>query len=78
MDTPDSTYDGGNNGGPEKLESMKEIQRVAKKNSWHIFDTDIPFSRGFPKMMRGDFSYLGNAYEFDYFAREFYERLYRK
>ena len=71
-----TTYDGGNNGGPEKWKSMEEVQRVAKKNSWHIFAAEIPFSRGFPKMMRGNFSYLGNTYQFDSFARKFYKRLY--
>ena len=25
-------------------------------------------------MMRGDFSYLGDAYMFDYFAEEFFEK----
>ena len=68
-------YDGGNNGGPEKLRSQLEIAREAAKNSWHIFDEQIPFSRGFPKMMRGDFSYPGNAATFSRFANEFFTKV---
>src|SRR4051812_48926307 len=44
----------GNRGGPEKRRSMEDIREEARKNSWHIFGNEIPFSRGFPKIMRGD------------------------
>ena len=73
-----ATYDGGNDGGPEKEESMKDIRRVAKKNCWHIFDTEVPFSRGFPKMMRGNFSHLGNAEPFYYRKHELYDKFYER
>ncbi len=56
-----SFYHGGNDGGPEKDRAMKEIKNEADKNGWHIFCIQIPHSRGFPKIMRGDFTYLGNA-----------------
>src|SRR5690606_12222 len=52
-------YDGGNNGGPEKARSLRDIRKDAKKNGWKVFKNEIPFSRGFPKMMRGDYNYLG-------------------
>lgn len=68
-------YDGGNNGGPEKAKSLREIKVEAKKNGWHIFKDEIPFSRGFPKRMRGDSSYSGNSYMFDSFAYDFFKRL---
>lgn len=35
-----------------------------------IPDNEIPFSRGFPKMMRGDYRHIGNADMFYYFERE--------
>lgn len=64
-------YDGGNNGGPEKWRAMNEIRAEASNNSWPIFQQQIPFSRGFPKLMRGDYSYSGNAWQFRYFAEEY-------
>lgn len=62
--------------GPEQRRSMVEIRDEAKKNGWCIFKNKIPYSRGFPKMMRGDYSYSGNApKKFNRFAKEFFERL---
>lgn len=54
-------YDGSNKGGPEKERSIAEIRTEAVKNDWHVFRNEIPHSRGFPKMMRGDFRWLGSA-----------------
>ncbi|MGO6783313.1 ParA family protein [Rhizobium ruizarguesonis] len=68
-------YDGGNNGGPEKIRAMADIRAEAAKNNWPIFKTEIPFSRGFPKIMRGDHSYSGNATMFPYFAKEFFKSI---
>jgi len=68
-------YDGGNNGGPEKVRALKEIRAEAANNKWHVFENEIPFSRGFPKLMRGDNSYSGNADMFYQFADEFYNRI---
>jgi chromosome partitioning protein len=68
-------YDGGNNGGPEKWRAMHEIRTEANNNGWLIFEHEIPFSRGFPKLMRGDYSYQGNAWQFQYFATEFLNTL---
>ena len=65
----------GNRGGPERKRSILEISIAAKKNGWHIFENQLPFSRGFPKMMRGDYSYLGDARDFDLFAEEFFSKL---
>ena len=65
----------GNRGGPERKRSIREIDGAAKKNGWHIFENQIPFSRGFPKMMRGDYTHLGDAYLFYDFASEFFQRL---
>lgn len=68
-------YDGGNNGGPEKTRAMSEVREESKKNSWPIYKHQMPHSRGFPKMMRGDNSYPGNATQFGYFANEFFASL---
>jgi len=50
--------------------AIAEITEEAAKHYWRIFDTQIPFSRGFPKMMRGDYRWLGNASDFSDFAEE--------
>ena len=68
-------YDGGNNGGPEKHRAIREIRAEAAANGWHVFEREIPFSRGFPKLMRGGNSYSGNAEMFYQFANEFFDRL---
>lgn len=65
-------YDGGNNGGPEKERAIKEIRKECGKNGWPVFRNELPHSRGFPKMMRGDYSYPGNAEYFFKFADEFF------
>ena len=65
-------HDGGNKGGPERERALGEIRREARSNGWHIFENEIPFSRGFPKMMRGNFNHLRNALLFRNFASEFF------
>jgi chromosome partitioning protein len=65
-------YDGGNNGGPEKARALTEIRTEALKNRWPIYENEILHSRGFPKIMRGDNSYQGNAQYFRTFANEFF------
>jgi chromosome partitioning protein len=68
-------YDGGNNGGPEKIRAMKEIKTESKKNGWPVYSNEIFHSRGFPKIMRGDYSYPGNAQYFFTFADEFFRSI---
>ena len=68
-------YDGGNDGGPEKRQSMKDIRTEAAANGWKLFRHELPHSRGFPKRMRGDYRSPGNAVRFSLFAREFFRRL---
>lgn len=65
----------GNHGGPERLRCVGEIKDESENNRWHVFENEIPFSRGFPKQMRGDFSHPGDALLFRYFAKEFFDRL---
>jgi len=66
-------YNGGNDGGPEKARAMLEIRTESKRNGWPIYRTQIMHSRGFPKLMRGDYSYPGNAQYFFQFADEFFK-----
>jgi chromosome partitioning protein len=68
-------YSGGNDGGPEKRRALREIRRDAAMNEWTIYKNQIPHSRGFPKMMRGDYSYRGNAVQYTRFAKEFFDSL---
>lgn len=68
-------YDGGNNGGPEKERAMKEIKVESKKNGWPIYEHEIYHSRGFPKIMRGDYNYPGNAQYVFTFADEFFRSI---
>ena len=65
----------GNSGGPERERSLREIRDAARTNGWHIFERQLPLSRGFPKMMRGDFNHLGDAPRYSLFAEEFFQRL---
>ncbi|MGX1499008.1 chromosome partitioning protein [Labrenzia sp. MBR-25] len=68
-------YHGGNDGGPEKGRAMKEITDECRKNGWHIFSHQMYHSRGYPKLMRGDYSHSGDAGLFWTVAREIYEHL---
>ena len=70
-----ATYDGGNDGGPEKSKAMSDIKREAKENEGDMFNNQIVYSRGFPKIMRGDYSWPGDAlWRFSIFAGEFFDR----
>lgn len=61
---------------PERITSLEEIRDETEKNGWYVFRNRLRYSRGFPKMMRGDWSYLGDARKiFLEFDQEFFERL---
>lgn len=68
-------YHGGNDGGPEKERAMRAIQEECRKNKWHVFSRQMYHSRGYPKLMRGDYSYPGDAALFWTFADEFFDHL---
>ena len=57
----DATYRGNNDGGPERRRAMDEIREEATRNGWRIFENQITYSRGFPKLMRGDTNYPGDS-----------------
>lgn len=63
-------------GGLEKGRAILEIEAAAQNKNWHIFTNEIPYSLGFPKMMRGDYKHLGKAkWRFNLFAKEFFKKL---
>ena len=71
-----STYHySGNQGGPERTRALSELVEEARQNNWRVFENQIPLSRGFPKMMRGDFSHPGDAPLFNHFAKEFFDTI---
>lgn len=73
------TYTSGNKGGPETQTAMEDISNEAEQSGWHIFRNQLRFSRGFPKMMRGNYRDLGYArHYFNRFAEEFFGKLYPK
>ena len=69
-------YDGGNDGGPEKERALTDIYSDSEQNGWYIFRNQLPHSRGYPKLMRGDYSWPGKAISgFRPIAEEFFENL---
>ena len=68
-------YHGGNDGGPEKQRAMSAINKECAKNGWHIFSKEMYHSRGYPKLMRGDYNHSGDAALFWTFADEFFDHL---
>ncbi len=68
-------YHGGNDGGPEKQRAMAAINKECAANGWHIFDKQMYHSRGYPKLMRGDYNHSGDAGLFWTFAKEFFDKL---
>ena len=71
-----STYHySGNRGGPERLRALRELRSEARRNNWRVFKRQLPLSRGFPKMMRGDFRHLGDALLYQHFAEEFFKQI---
>ena len=69
----DATYQGNNDGGPERRTAMQEIRTEAHNNGWRVFKKQLRHSRGFAKLMRGNLTHLGNAErDINAFADEFF------
>jgi chromosome partitioning protein len=68
-------HPGDNHGGREKAQALVEIKAESAKNRWPMYQREIPHSSGFPKIMRGDNAYSGNARMFRFFAAEFFRSL---
>ena len=62
-------------GGPEKTNAMAEIRSVCRENGWPLFNRQLAYSKGFPKIMRGNYTWLGKSIgTFANFADEFFSR----
>ena len=67
---------------PEETTSRREVQQIARRSSWPVFDTEIGFSRSFPKSAREGQPVFRTSYVrsstrqiFHQFALEFAERI---
>lgn len=67
---------------PEETTSKREVQRVATRSGWPIFDAEIRSSRSFPKSAREGAPIFGTSYartavkrNFHSFAHEFADRI---
>lgn len=71
-----SEYQSQSTEAPEKRTARAEIIEESTKNDWYMFKDELRYSRGFPKIMRNDFSDSGDApYIFRSFAQELFDRL---
>ena len=62
----------------ERRRALAEIHEDSINNGWYVFQNQLKYSRGFPKIMRGDYSHLGDALDiFSAFEKEFLNRLHR-
>lgn len=68
--------------GPEATKSIKEVGKQAKKQGWHIFRTELPHSRSYPKAARAGTSIAKTDYArwnvidgFENLKREIFEKL---
>ena len=67
---------------PEETTSKREVQQVARRSGWPIFDAEIRSSKSFPKSAREGTPIFGTSYartitkiNFHSFAREFADRI---
>lgn len=70
------------NQGPEEGIAKSKVREIAKRNKWHVFQTEVPFSFSFPTSSR-ERTQLAHASsvkrktidQFNLFAEEFAERI---
>ena len=69
-------------GTPEEKKSKTEVGKLADKNGWHVFSSEIPYSRYYPKgaregqpIFRTSYAHTDQAAKFSVFAEEFAERI---
>lgn len=67
---------------PEEDRSKSEVNRLAQKHSWYIFDSEISYSRSYPKgaregtpIFRTSYARTKSAAKFKTFADEFATRI---
>ena len=67
---------------PEESLSKARVREIAKKNKWYVFDSEVPYSRSFPKgaregkpIFRTSYSRGSKINQFNSFATEFANRI---
>ena len=67
---------------PEEHLAKETVRRIAGEHGWHVFATEIPYSRSFPKgaregqpIFRTSYSRTAKVQQFNLFARDFAERI---
>lgn len=67
---------------PEEDRSKSEVNKLAKKHSWYIFDSEISYSRSYPKgaregkpIFRTSYARTKSAAKFKNFAADFAKRI---
>ncbi len=75
-------YNGSTDYSPEEDKSKSEVGRLAKKHGWYIFNSEIPYSRSYPKgaregkpIFRTSYARTKSAVKFKNFADEFAKRI---
>ncbi|MBW3020255.1 ParA family protein [Candidatus Woesearchaeota archaeon] len=75
-------YNACTNYSPEEDESKNGVNKLAKKHGWYIFDSEIPYSKSYPKgaregepIFRTSYARTKVATEFKKFADEFAKRI---
>jgi chromosome partitioning protein len=67
---------------PEEVKAKREVKELAKKNGWYVFNSELPYSRSYPKgaregepIFRTSYARTDQAAVFRAFALEFAERI---
>lgn len=67
---------------PEEALSKKSVREIAHTNGWYVFDSEVPFSRSFPKgaregmpIFRTSYSRWSKVRQFNKVAEEFAQRI---
>jgi len=75
-------YNGSTDYSPEEDKSKREVGNLATKNNWYVFDSEIPYSRSYPKgaregkpIFRTSYARTKTAAKFKKFADEFAKRI---
>ena len=67
---------------PEEKLSKSKVRQIAKQNGWYVFESEVPFSRSFPKgaregqpIFRTSYSRWAKVSQFNTVAKEFAKRI---
>ncbi len=66
----------------EKNESRRQIKDTARKNNWHVYPTELAYSRGYPKSIRQNRTLQSTTFpgqnalrDFPKFSKEFFKSI---